>query len=138
MGTGGLVRWKIFGNSLNNSGASRTFTLTVEFGSTTLYQGTSATYPVTADRRPLVMEGVIQNSTASAQTFGGSLVLGSGTAPTNGTGAIAATMPLQAVIGGTSAENTTSSKTLTVSITHSTAHASLEMKFNSIVVEIIP
>lgn len=138
MGATGLVRWKIFGNSLNNSGAGRTFTLTVEFGSATLYQGTSASLAAAADRRPLSMEGVIQNTATNAQLFGGSVVIGSGTAPTSGLGAIAASIPMQGVIGGSSSEDTTANKTLTVSITHSTANANLEMKFNSIVVELIP
>lgn len=137
LGTTGRVAWSIYGNSLNNSGAVRTFTLKVKLGSTTLYAGTSATYTAAADRRPLVFHGGIQNIGATnSQVFNGEFVLGSGTAPTTGIGAIAATMPLAAVIAGTAAEDTTTAKTLTLTLTHSIANASLEMLFNSIVVEL--
>lgn len=137
MGTTGRVAWTIYGNSLNNSGAVRTFTLKVKLGASTLYNGTSATYSTATDRRPIVIRGGIQNvGSAASQVFNGEFVMGSATAPTTGIGAIAAAMPLQAVLAGTATEDTTTAKSLTLTLTHSIANASLEMKFDSIVVEL--
>lgn len=137
LGTTGTIRFRIVGNLLQNTGAGRTFNFKVKLGTTTLYLGTSASLTAAADRRPIAIEGTIQNlGSASSQAFAGTILIGSGTAPTTGLGSVASTIPLTGVIAGTSAEDTTSAKTLDVLWTHSVASASMELVVYSASVEV--
>lgn len=138
LSTGNVIRFAIRGDILQNSGASRTFTIKVTYGGTTLYNGTSSALSVTTDRRPYVFEGTIAAAGATnSQTFTGCILVGSATAPTTGLGAITTTLPLMGAIGGSSSVDSTSAQTLAVTVTLSAASASYEFLNKSIVVELL-
>jgi hypothetical protein len=133
----GSLRVRLTGTYLNNSGANRTLTLRVKFGTTTLFADTSPTIGFGAGRRRWNLDFIIQNTSASAQVMTGTFAYSTGAVPTTGTGALSA-VANTFVIGGTSSENTTSLKTIAVSARHSLANASLEIVCDTATIELLP
>lgn len=138
LGTTGIIRFRICGNVLQNSG-TQTGTLKVKLGATTLYNGVTPAFSANATRRGLVIEGTIHNQGATnSQRLTGSLFIGNPTAPTTGIGSFATTMPISGIFGGTSTVDTTANQTLEVTWTHSVANASVEIVADAVVERINP
>jgi len=128
---GGVLRLTLAGDYLNNSGASRTFTLRIKYGATTLYDDATASIGATAVRRNWELQVTLGNTASTNdQWMTAKWIWGSGTA-TAGQGDFALTpgalTTFQPLMTGTAAEDSTASKTLAVTIQHSTNNASLEI-----------
>lgn len=152
MGATGLLRFKAWGDYLNNSGgATAQPRFQLLFGGTTFFDSGTTASAIAADatRRPWEIEVLIQNATASSQTakFLGHLVasISSGivNAFTTGTGfwaegsgasPVAATG--QAVNSGLTV-NTANAAALVLNVINGSANAAYETKLFGAVVEII-
>lgn len=121
-----VIYFFAYGNYLNNSGASRTLTLRVKYGATTILDGDIATITASATRRSWRMYGFLSALNATnAQRAYVDFHLSNATALTAGFGGTYSSFNLLAE-GGAS-EDSTSSLQLTVTVQHSFAHADLEI-----------
>jgi hypothetical protein len=125
---------------LNNTGASRTFTLRIKFGTTTLYDDVSTAWSSSTQDRPIMLRLTLANTGASnAQEMAFHLdspAIGTITSTTAGLGDLATTPYALYFGGGSSTEDTTTDRTLTVTLQASNAstshtatrrHATLEL-----------
>lgn len=122
------------GDLQNNSGGTASITLKIKLGATTIYDsGTSATMASNVTFRAWSLWFILANKSATnSQDMVGAFLLG-GTAspPTTGVGGLAASGPIMGPIKGTAAEDTTSAKTLDVTITLSTASANYSFNYKT-------
>jgi hypothetical protein len=125
LGTAGGVKVSIYGRYVNNTGANRTFTARVKFGSTTLFADTTANLATSATARPVAFEmGLLNKNATNAQGLGGTMTVSNSTAGANGFGDLATDEIIaQTAISGTSAENTTAARTFDVTMQLSNASA---------------
>lgn len=144
LGTNGLLRFTVFGDYLNNSGAGETMTLRIKFGGTTLYQDVTGSIAAATARRPFRIVGEIGNKGATNVQF---LVahweLGAAGSATTGIGDIGAGGATgeigQHVVAsaGDAAIDTTLAATLDITIAHSVASLSISMRRKYAVLELI-
>lgn len=140
LGTDKGVRLTILGDILNNSGANRNFTIKVKYGTTTLYEDTTAT-PLGADsaRRAFFMSLTLSAKGATnSQLLCGLATISNRGAATTGTGKVDIMTNLNGfclTLEGTAAEDSTSAQTLQVTITWPTAHSSLSWRKRYAVLE---
>lgn len=122
----GAIVIELFGSYLNQSGANRTITYRFKLGATTIWAATTGNFGTNANRRGFHMKFLLQNRTTSSQQLTGEIVISQSNAPTTGTyGDFASSGDQQAVLGGTATEDWTTAKTVTLTVQHSAAHASL-------------
>jgi hypothetical protein len=125
---------------LNNTGASRTFTLRIKFGTTTLYDDVSTAWSSTTQDRPIMLRITLANAGASnAQEMAFHLDSPSVTTLTSTTAGLGdlATTPYALFFGGgSSTEDTTADRLFAVTLQASNAstlhtatrrHATLEL-----------
>ena len=139
LGSDGGVRLTIGGTFLNNSGATRNLLFRIKLGATTVLATNSFPVVVDADERQWKLDIYFLNSAAAAQKWGASFILGVGTGGTGFT--ITDPTSFNMYIGAgyaTSAEDTTGALVLDVTAQHSFAHASLNIKKEVAVLELIP
>ncbi len=129
LATDRAVRLTLIGDYLNNSGATRTLRVRVKLGATTLWDDTSIALAASATRRALAIEVLLANRGATnSQALGGRLDI-SALPATAGLGDFAAaSIAAGAVLSGTSAEDTTTARTLDLTVQHSAANASLSVR----------
>lgn len=142
LGITSILKASIVGDYLNNSGAGSAMTLEVKLGATTIWKDTQPPTNTfaSANRRPWTLDLQIANIGATnSQQMQGVLWVGSDVLPTNGIGTWVTTFgwagltnKVQAApIGGTSAEDTSSAKTLTINVTHGVAAATISWRVAS-------
>lgn len=137
LGTTGSVRLRIIGDYLNNSGSADTFILRVKLGSTTLYQDTTASLTASASRRAAHFELLLGNITASSQVLGGVIWLSEAGGATTGLGGLNSNGALKAPIHGTASESTTVTKTLDITVQHTTANANISFRMKYATLELV-
>lgn len=125
----GVLRLTMAGTYLNDSGAGRTLTIRIKYGSTTLYDDVSTTIGNTAGSRNWVWTIWLGNTTATNANFVASnFQWGAGTT-TTGLGDFA--LPPGALVGygsaltGTATEDSTGTLTFSATVQHSTNNSSL-------------
>lgn len=122
LGANGGVRVRVFGDYTHASGTARAVVLKVQFGSTVLYNDAFTAVPTGTPGRAFYVELYLFNRNATnSQIVGGSIALSNVTGATAGLGDISATGTVQTAIQGTSAEDTTSNKTLSILVNIPTA-----------------
>lgn len=133
----GMVKCRIAAQILNNSGATKTVTIKVKYGATTLYGDVTAAFGTGTAVRAFWMEFILanQNST-SAQIVNGLIVFGYLEQAATGIGdlttdEIGALTPFN----GTATEDSTGDKTLAVTIQFSAAHANTSWTTNWVSLE---
>jgi hypothetical protein len=115
---------------LNNSGAVRDLTLRVKLGSTTMYDDTIVSIPVSATRHIGSLQiDIGPAGSTSAQIFFGFIYMTNVGATTAGVGDLTANATFfSQQYGGTAAEDWTSAKTFAVTLQHSAANANLSFR----------
>lgn len=141
MGASGMLRVTLEGDYLNTSGSQQGITLRVKFGTTTVWgDATVATqYSSSATRRRWFMNFLITNQGATnVQDLAGFFFMNAVAAGSvAGLGDLGTTDTTETTFGGTAAEDTTASKALAVTVVHTAANASLSMRLQSALVEVI-
>ena len=130
MSTNKTLNVKIDGSYLNTSGASRTITVRIKFGGTTIYADTITLGAGAANRAMAFNFSITNNGAANAQTMNGSFEYSSVTAPTTGIGDLNAST-LGRIAAQAMAIDTTSAQTVEVTVQHSAIHASLYFTRNA-------
>lgn len=128
------------GDYLNSSGSSKTLTVKVTFGGTTVWGSISGTFTTGANHVPIMLHGLLANEgAANVQRFAGRIAAGAASSGSvAGLGTWASTSDQFAgTIGGSAAVDTTAAQTLAITVTHSAASASTEVK-GSVHVLLIP
>lgn len=141
LSTNRSVRLTLNATYLNNSGAGRTLSMAIKLGSTTLWAESTAAAGLAANaaRRPVKLEFILANqSSASAQAMTCFLSIGNVGTATSGIGDMATGNFSDTICGGAASEDTSSAKTLVVTITHSTSNANLEFRVESAWLELLP
>jgi hypothetical protein len=129
LGSNNAVLIVIEGDYFNNSAATRTLTIAVKYGATTLWSATTAALAASATRAPFYFTALLAGDNATnAQRLAGGANIGAQAAATNGIGTWGGTLLASVIFGGSSAEDSTAAKTLAVTATHSTNNASLELR----------
>jgi hypothetical protein len=129
LGTNRMVRLTLFGDYLNNSGATRTVTFKAKYGATTLFNDVTLALAASASRRPFRAEVELANQGATnAQVLSGLISLGLPGGTTSGLGDLSGLPVLVNHLFGSSAEDSTAAKTLDLTVTHSAASASLSIR----------
>lgn len=125
-----LLLW-LWGDYLNNSGANRTLTPRVKFGTSTLWAATASAIPPGANRTPFEMLILLANrGLTNSQLMRGVFKLGRPDfAPTTGIGDLdSSAAAWMKPFGGTSAEDTIADRTLQITVQHSVANANLSLR----------
>jgi hypothetical protein len=152
LGTTQAITFTCFGDYLNNTGITPTFTLRIKYGATTLYQDDTGVIRSDPNRRPFYMNMTLANQNATnSQVLGGCFQLQETDGATTGIGdlgsanasslnwgafnwgagtwgATSALFTANTPVYSTSAEDSTSAKTFAVTIQHSTADPSLSFR----------
>lgn len=136
-----MLRLTIYGDYLNNSGASRTIIVKVKYGATTLYADTSGSLAANATRHAFRMEFLLGNQNATnAQVLGGNICMSTAGA-TTGLGDMAtvaaATTGIDTDVYGSSAEDSTAAKTLDITVKHSASNGSLSIRRQFAILEVL-
>lgn len=150
--TTGIVAVTIIGDYLNNSGAGVSAALEVKLGATTIWKDTivaAGNSFASANRRAFRLQlEIINQSATNSQQAGGYWWLGAEDLPTTGTGGSAggsavvggmagiAHHEAASPFGGSAAEDTSVSKTLTVNVTHGTAAATISWRALGAIIEV--
>ncbi len=136
LGPNGGFWARLSGDYLNNSGASRTLTVKVKFGSTTIFNTTTPTLSTSpTNRRKWVIDVFCQNTASGAQKWACWFYLTTASAD-----ALAIDNAIgQAGVGvASSSEDTTADKTFDVTFTHATNNASLSIKKTFAILSLLP
>ena len=136
MGTNGSVYGFMMGDYLNHSGSSRTLTIGMTFGATTIYGDTSGSIPTNTARHNWWCEFTIANLGATnLQFMMGEFYWTTAAGATTGIGDLATTAgssagPWAIPFGsnGTFAEDTTTAKNITFTAQHSTGDPELSIR----------
>jgi hypothetical protein len=138
LGTRGSLRWKLFGDYLNNSGGAVTLTVTVEYGATTIFSRAFTAIATDADRRAFTMEGELAaHDATNSQSAVGQALLGAATANSNS--GVADVAPTIALATHTSvAEDSTAAKTFKITVQHSASNANLSFRKYAAELEFLP
>lgn len=138
MGTTGAVRVTMLCDYLNNTGGNRNLTLKVKLGGTTLFGDAWTALSTSVTRRAFHIQFTIANQNSAAiQFLAGTVGASSATA-----GSVAGLGHLNDGVQGSSfsgsaTEDTTTSKALTVTATHSASDAALSVRLQHATVEVI-
>jgi hypothetical protein len=146
MSTNKTVRVSLAGDYLNNTASDQTLTLAIKFGGTTLWADTISSIVSSATRRAFRVVFEITNLNANNVQSMAGVLFGSIGSATTGLGDAATSMTNWNVGGhqatvfgsnGTHALDTSTSKLLELTATHSTNSANLSMRLRSALVEVI-
>lgn len=132
MPAGALFRLVAWGDQLNNSGAGQTYTYRVKLGATTILQTANFSAPSSASRRKWTLEVWILGESSTAQRIGGRLTVSD---IPGGTETMPQAQTLDFQGSNTSAEDTSTAKTLAVTIAMGTAGASIDTRLLGAVLE---
>jgi len=138
LGTGNIIRITLFGNYEANSG-STTVIVRFKYGSTTLYQDVTGTLGASALKAGwaanlfLAADGGVTND----QDLTGFFTLGPRAAVTTGFGDIGAAAGISTVIGGDSAEDSTTTLSFTMTVQWATGNSAFHWRLLSGVAEIL-
>lgn len=139
LGSTGALRVTLFGTYTNTSGSNRTVTVKIKLGSTTLYQDVTGNLSSNTDSRAVQFSFLLMNTaSASSQKLTGNLRFGNAGATTSGTGNLGTTATTDAPIYGSASEDTTSAKTLNVTVTHSSAATTISFVRQAVIAELLP
>lgn len=136
IGTGNILRLTLNGTFRNFSGSNRSYTLRTKYGATTLHADVSTVFGSLDVRHSIIIELWLYNvngNTSSQRIFGRHRVVG-GTA-TTGDGDLALTTTLEWGLGGTAAEDSTASNTLSLTIEHPAASSDLSFSREAVTLE---
>lgn len=142
LSTNKILEIDIGGDYLNDTGSSRAMDVFVDFGSTTLWTDTMGSFSNASTRRAFTMKLFLANkNSASAQELWGEIKFSKTPAPTTGIGSgddgdAGLSHPIASVSGG-STENTTTNKTFTVSVQHSSSNSSISLRKRAAVTKIM-
>ena len=129
LGTSKGFAVNLIGDWLNDTGANQTLRLRIKYGATTLHDESTGTMPTATVRRPWNLNIQFGNTgTTSSQFATVSWLLGNATAGTAGFGDASVAMHLNHLGSGTSAEDSTLVKALTVTMELSAASTSLSFR----------
>ncbi len=142
MDTQKMLRLRLYGDYLNNSGSASTLTVTISFGGTTVYADASTAFTASATRHPFDFEILLANQNATnVQVLGGTLSMGTAAAAATGLGdlaaVIAAATGFSTPIFGTGARDTTAANTLLVQVTHSINNAATSIRRQFAILEVL-
>lgn len=145
IGTNGVLRCRLIGDYLNNSGADRSLLLSVVLGATTLWSDTTGLIVASAARHDWIFEFDIGNqNSAAVQFMSGVFFLTYRGGATTGLGDLNALSPgldgpmiVPLGTSGTSAVDTTANQTLVVNAQHSTNNASLSIRLKYAAFEVV-
>lgn len=132
LGANGLLRVTLSGSYLNNSGAARGFTIKIKFGGVTLYEDltSSTAFAASSTLRQWSLRAYLGNANATnVQRMNFIFSMSGLSTAITGSGDIAGSpfIAERAMVGIDGSSDTTSAQTFEVTITHTTAHASLTM-----------
>lgn len=141
MDTQKMLRLRLFGDYLANSGSS-TLRVQVVFGGTTMYDETSTGMTANANRKPFDFEFLLANqNSASVQVLGGTIGCGISGGATTGLGGMNTVITnatgFSTPVFGTAAVNTGSAQTLTVSTQHSVNNANVSIRRQFAILEVL-
>lgn len=124
----GLAFW-LGGDLLNNSGANRTLTVKVYYGTTLMFSDVTGNIGANAALRPWFMQGrfAALHSTSS-QMFLMYFEIGATTANSAGWGDVAGNSLFSRLIGGTASEDSTAAKSFKITVQWSLNDANLSIK----------
>lgn len=130
LGANSSVRITVRGQYLNNDGAGRTLTLTVEHGGATMWADVSASITNNSLARPFEIDLLLFNeNSTSVQGLNGTVRIGNIVAAATGFGDLATAGLLTSSLSGVAgATDTTATSTFTLSVTHSASSANLSIK----------
>lgn len=137
-----MLRLTLYGDYLNNSGAGRTLTIRVKFGGNTYYNDVSGTLAASASRHPFRWEVLLGNRNATnVQSIGGYFSMGIAGGATTGLGDLATfatnTTGFETPFYNDGAVDTTAARTLEVTVQHSTNNASLSIRRQMAILEVL-
>lgn len=141
--TGKTLRVRCGGNYLANSGTP-TWTLTISYGGTTLYAGTSAATVADADRKAWYVEFELTHTASNAQHLTGQVQFGTPgtiTAPATGVNnfglATANTNAIASATAGTTVDSDAADRDLLIRWTMSVSNAAVETVMNFATFELL-
>lgn len=147
MSTNRAIRATLIGDYLNNTGSAQNGNLLLKFGATSLWGDTlggAGGIVASATRHPWVAEFTLANLGATnSQQLGGYFWFGMATAGigagvgTLGTAFSGQTTAFGTTVSGSAAEDTTSAKAFTFSMSHNAANAALSMRLLFALVEVV-
>jgi hypothetical protein len=131
LGTTHALRVTIRADYLNNSAATKTYTLKIKYGATTMYDDIITAAAVSADRYPITIDFVLfpKNATNS-QGLSGEVLMGLAGGATTGVGDLGTDeiRALTPLVGANAAEDSTANKDLKVTIQHSAAFTTVSFR----------
>jgi hypothetical protein len=139
IGINGVLHLVVQGYYLNNSGSDDGFQIRLKLGGSTIWSDNSGTVTTSADRRPVLVEFYIKNNnSASQQRITGRYTLGNAHTGDQGFSDVSedeirGDTPIQAE----STLDTTTSKTIQLTIDHADAHTDISFVANLIFLELI-
>jgi hypothetical protein len=139
LGTGGGLHIRLFGTYLNNHNTGDSVVVSVKFGATTLWSSSASLTTRSANPASLYFDVFLGNTGATnSQKLGGSVSFGRSptSAPAAGTGSFSTTN-IDALPYGTSAEDSTAAKTLTITVKFNTAQTTLALSKQAAIVELL-
>lgn len=121
LGTGNAVEFEVYVEIYNNSGGGVNYTLTIEYGSTTLWADV-VSIGNNSQRGGVQARGLLTaNGSTGAQVLGAQVQFNTGSGTSAGNGGLG--FPSAAVATGSSSEDSTGALDLKVSVTMGTSHA---------------
>lgn len=141
MGAEGLLRIRISGDYLQNSGSARALTIKVVLGGTTLWGDQATAIADSASRRAFHFVCDISNvNSQSAQHLNGYIALSGGNGSVAGLGSWDAVILKEAVISSAASNpsvNTAIAQSLSVTAQHSIANANMSLRAKHVLVELL-
>jgi len=125
LGTSNMLRLTIWGQYLNNTGGARTLTIKVKYGATTVADETRATNADAANQ-DFKLEAFLMAAGATNSQKGGFVIHGANV-----------NQIFSNASYGTAAEDSTASKTLTVTVTHDSASANCTFNKEVAILELL-
>jgi hypothetical protein len=139
LGTTGGLRLFVRGTHLNNSGSAANLAVKVKLGATTIFDTGNSSIGTAANRRQFWLVVTIMNTATNAQDCEMHGHLSVAAAPTTNAFWSDSTSYGRSPVGfGSTAEDTTTAKTLDVTITHGTAAATISFQKEMVVLELLP
>lgn len=126
LGTGNALDFDCYVDFKNNTGGAKNYTITIEYGSTVLWDDT-ATIANHSQKGGISIQGLLTaNSSTSAQVLGANITFVKGEGATTGEGGFAAGhVSAYAIASGASSEDSTVTKDFKISITMGASDANL-------------
>lgn len=131
LAAGDVVRFRAFGDSINNSGATRTLTLKVKLGATTILTSPAMSFTANANRGEWNLDVLLIIESTTAQRLGAFFTQGTVNASTWNT--ISSTQTISGA--GTATEDVSSAKTLAVTATWDGAALTTDIRLLGAVLE---